>query len=381
MNRTPVALAAALALGLAFAPAISATAADAPPATPTWSVQASGPTGSDGRLSFAYGVNPGTEIDDYVSVTNRGTASQTFNLYATDAITLKDSGAFSLLTAAQKPKDVGAWTTTKGKQVTIEPGQTAIVPFVMLVPSDATPGDHTGGVIASVTTAAPGKKGSPAVGVDQRVAARIYLRVSGQAVSHVIATGVVTGFSPAWNPFGTGDATVDYDVRNSGNVREDVAQSVVLTGPFGIQLAKVSAHSVANLLPGESTHVHQKVSGVFPLFLLFANVKLTPSAPTDLIGSSKLRDQAGNLLPQLPEPKFTAVNSSAFTAAISWTLLLIVVILIALIYLTARYVGTTRERMFDAIDAATEQARREALSQSAHAAAPKETADATGWRS
>ena len=59
MNRMPVALAAALALGLAIAPAISATAADAPPATPTWSVQASGASGSDGRLSFVSPQAPG----------------------------------------------------------------------------------------------------------------------------------------------------------------------------------------------------------------------------------------------------------------------------------------------------------------------------------
>ncbi len=381
MNRTPVALAATLILGLAVAPAISAAAADAPPAnTPTWSVQASGPTGSDGRLSFAYGVNPGTEIDDFVSVSNLGATAQTFNVYGTDGITLKDGGAFSLLTAAQKPKDVGAWLTTKSNRLTIQPGQTAIVPFVILVPSDATPGDHTGGVIASVTTAAPGKKGSPAVGVDQRVAARVYLRVSGQPVSHVVASGLVTGFTPSWNPFGSGDATVDYDVKNSGNVREDVAQSIVLSGPFGIQLATATGRPVANLLPGQSTHVHRKLSGVFPLLLLFADVKLTPSAPTDLIGSSKLRDQAGNPIPPLAEPKFTAVRSSAFTAAISWMLLLLVVLLIALIYLVARYVGTTRERMFDAIDAATEQARLDALRQVSPAAA-KVTAGAAGSRS
>jgi hypothetical protein len=263
----------------------------------------------------------------------------------------------------------------------VAPGQTAIIPFVILVPSDATPGDHTGGIVASVTTAAPSKKGTPGVGIDQRVAARVYLRVSGQPVSHAIATGVVTGFSPSWNPFGTGDATVDYDVKNSGNVREDVAQSVVLSGPFGIQLAKVSGRSVANLLPGESTHVHQKASGVFPLLLLFADITLTPSAPTDLVGQSKLRDQAGNALPPLAEPKFTAVTAGAFTAAISWTLLLIVVLLVGLVILVVRYVGSTRDRLFDAIDAATEQARRDALAAAAVPTVEKATAGATGSRS
>src|SRR5476651_340969 len=206
MKRTSLALATALTLGLALAPVLSASAADAPPKNPviTWSVQASGATGNDGHLSFAYGVNPGTEIDDFVAVSNRGTTTQTFNIYGTDAINQFDSGAFSLLPAAQKPRDVGSWIRTKTSKITIPAGQTAIIPFQILVPSDATPGDHTGGVIASVTSAAPGKKSG--VGIDQRVAARVYMRVSGQPIAKVVATGVVAGFTPAWNPFGGGGA-------------------------------------------------------------------------------------------------------------------------------------------------------------------------------
>ncbi len=374
MKRTPLALAAVLALGLALAPALSAVAADAPPKAPpiTWSVQASGPTGNDGRLSFAYGVDPGTEIDDFVAVSNRGTAKQTFTIYGTDAINQFDTGAFSLLPAAQKPHDVGSWITTKTAKITVPAGQTAIIPFQILVPSDATPGDHTGGVIASVTTAAPGKKSG--VGIDQRVAARVYMRVSGQPIAKVVATGVVAGFTPAWNPFGGGGATVDYDVRNNGNVREDVAQSIEMSGPFGIGLGKLTGKPLQNLLPGQSTHIHETVSGVFPLVLLFANVRLKPSAPTDLVGQSQLRDQNGTLLPASPEPKFTVVTTSALAAAISWTLLAIVLVLIALIFLISRYVRNTRERMFDAIDAAAAEAQRATQSQSATPA--KETVSA-----
>jgi flagellar biosynthesis/type III secretory pathway M-ring protein FliF/YscJ len=116
------------------------------------------------------------------------------------------------------------------------------------------------------------------------------------------------------------------------------------------------------------------VAGVFPLVLLFANVKLTPSAPTDLVGQSQLRDQNGKLLPASPEPKFTAVTTSALAAAISWTLLAIVLVLIALIFLISRYVRNTRERMFDAIDAATAEAQRAAQARSATPA--KETVSA-----
>ena len=378
MNRTLVALAAVLTLGLALAPVVSASAADAPPSI-SWSVQPASETGRDGRLAFAYGVNPGTEIDDYVVVSNLGSAAQTFSVYGTDALTQFDTGSFGLLPAATKPKDAGSWITTKTDQITVEPSQSATIPFRILVPSDATPGDHTAGVIASVSTAAPGKKNG--IGIDQRVAARVYIRVAGQPVSKVSATGAVVGFSPSWNPFGGGDATVDYDVRNGGNVREDVAQSVTLNGPFGIQLAQLKVAPVVNILPGQATHIHQRVSGIAALVLLFADVKLTPSAPTDLVDKSQLRDQNGNPLPKLVEPKFTAATASALTAAISWTLLLIVIAIIALIFLVVRYVRTTRDRMFDAIDAATEQARLDAIRDAQSGTTEKATAGSTGYKS
>jgi len=380
MNRTPVALAAALAIGLALAPLAPATAmaAGAPPAI-AWSVQPATQTGRDGRLAFAYGVNPGTQIDDFVVISNVGSEAQTFNVYGTDAVTQFDTGSFGLLPAKTKPKDLGSWITTKTNKITVPAGEIAVIPFEILVPSDATPGDHTAGVIASVTTAAPGKKNG--IGIDQRVAARVYLRVAGQPISKVAATGAVVGFGPSWNPFGAGDATVDYDVRNGGNVREDVAQTVTLSGPFGIQLGTIKEKPVVNLLPGQATHVHQKLPGIAPLLLLFADIKLTPSAPTDLVDKSQLRDQNGNPLPKLEEPKFTAVSSTALTLAVSWTLLAIVILLIALIYLITRYVRVTRERMFDAIDAATEQARHDALVEADSAKTEKATVGASGSQS
>lgn len=361
MNKLSPAVAAALVLGLVLAPTLAASAANPPTPAITWSVEASGPHGNDGRLSFAYAVNPGSEIDDYVAVDNLGKAAQTFSIYGTDAINEADTGAFSLLPAAQKPKDVGSWITTATSKITIPAGKTAIIPFRILVPSDATPGDHTGGVIASVVTAASGKKSG--VGIDQRVAARVYLRVSGQPIARVDATGVVAGFAPSWNPFGGGNATVDYDVRNTGNVRVDVAQSMQLSGPFGIALAGHTGAPVLNLLPGQSTHVHEQLAGIAPLLLLFANIHLQPGAPTDLVGQSQLRDQFGKPVKPLAEPKFTAVTESAFTGAVSWTLLAIVVAIAVIVFFIVRYVRTTRERFFDAIDAATEQAQRDAAAQ------------------
>ena len=59
--------------------------------------------------------------------------------------------------------------------------------------------------------------------------------------------------------------------------------------------------------------------------------------------------------------EFVPVTSSAFSLAVSWTLLAIIVILLLAIFLVYRYVTGTRDRLYDAIDEAAENARREAL--------------------
>ena len=59
--------------------------------------------------------------------------------------------------------------------------------------------------------------------------------------------------------------------------------------------------------------------------------------------------------------EFAPVSSSAFSLAGSWTLLALIVVVILAIFLVYRYVTGTRDRLYDAIDAAAEAARIEAL--------------------
>jgi hypothetical protein len=371
-------VAAILAVPLLSAPAIAAPAAPMAQSADvvTWSVRPANSAGSDARQSLAYAVDPGTEIKDFVAISNFGTTPATFSVYPTDARNDFATGAFGLLAADQKPKDVGSWITTQDSKVTIAPNESAIVPFTMLVPSDASPGDHTGGIIASILVETQNKKGQ-AVTLDERVATRVYLRVSGDPVSSLKATGMVTGFAPSWNPFGGGDATVDFAVKNDGNVRSDVAQQLTLSGPFGIQLATRKLDPIRNLLPGQDARVHVQASGIAPLLLLFADVKLTPSTATDLVAQSQLQDQSGAKVEKLEQPKFAAASFSAFTGAISWMLLIIVVVLAVLVWLLVRYVRVTRERLYDAIDQASEEARTSALAEAGQEGEPSDRPTAT----
>ncbi len=404
MTRTPTRIVVALALAvLAFTPAgiaAAGTLPSAPAATDdaiTWSVEPL-QTADGLRRSFEYTVDPGTQIVDSVVVTNQGTTSAEFLIYATDAINEAETGAFSLLKREEAPTDSGAWITTASEKVTIEPGMQAVIPFNLLVPSDATPGDHVAGIVASVLTS--GETDGAAVVLEQRVGARVYLNVTGPVESGVELSGVTSGYTAELNPFAPGEVSVSYDVRNTGNVRLDVRQKLQITGPFGIPLGEVTPDPITELLPRQSIRVHADVPAVTALLLAWSTVTAVPgdigSATIPLEEEEELTgpaaptvapsaDPSGSAAPTstptesaTPTPtstsdaitdvvtdgdalEFVPVTSTVTSVAISWTMLALIVFALVLVYFIWSYVAGTRERMYLAIDEAAAAAREEAL--------------------
>ncbi|NEM90804.1 WxL protein peptidoglycan domain-containing protein [Galbitalea soli] len=348
------AIGASLAISTFTGAVASAATASSPVGTVTWSVSPSTAKGPDGRESFAYSVKPGVQINDFVSVTNQSKQTATFTIYATDGINDFDTGAFSLLPSRTPPTDAGSWTTVPVKSLTLQAGKQARIPFTILVPSDATPGDHTAGIVASVFSRGRSANGE-AITLEQRVASRIYLAVAGTASARVEGAGQVLRYTSPLNPFAGGTTDVDYSVRNTGNYRMDVKQAVHITGPFGIPVASLQGKRIVNLLPGQTVHESDSVSGIPPLLLLTATVTLTPAPPTDVVALSKQRDQTGHLVPVAAPPTYHATSADASGAAIPWTLLLLIAVIAVAVWLLARYVSASRQRVYDAIDAAAAQ--------------------------
>jgi len=371
--------AALIAVTLAFAPvALTAVAAEpaaaASAADVTWSVEpAATPEGK--RRTFEYTVDPGTQIVDNVVITNRGETAAEFVVYATDAINEFDTGAFGLLKADETPIDAGAWITTADQKLTLQPGTEAVVPFNLLVPSDAAPGDHVAGIVAAVVT--QGDQDGAAVTLEQRVGARVYLTVSGIPEAGVDVSGMTSGFGPSFNPFAPGELDLAYTVRNTGNVRLDVNQTVTITGPFGIPLGEYTPDPIEELLPRQSVRVEARIPSIVAVFLAWSNVSLTPGA----VGTAGvLTDAAAEATPTLtPTPtetpdtaaviddadaiEFVPASASVATLAVSWTLLVLVLLAIAILSLVVRYMSGTRERLYLAIDEAAAAARDEALAE------------------
>lgn len=388
MLRTPVASAAVLAALLVVAAPAAASVVTVPAVVTadgpvTWSVEPT-PTSEGGRRAFTYSVDPGTQIQDSFLITNAGTTEAEFLIYATDAFNDPATGAFNLLENADEPTDLGAWITPASDTLTIGPGLQATVPFNLLIPSDAAPGDHAAGIVAAVLTEATNEQGA-AVVLEQRVGARMYLEVSGDPVASVEVQGLTSTFTPSLNPFGVGELVLEYEVRNTGNKRIDVVQSVASAGIFGIPVGEFAPEPVRDLLPRQVVRQEVRVTGVAALLYALSTVHLEPGevgsapvepsettpgatpeptdepTPTATPTPAQTADAGGLIDPDQTTIDYEPVSAQTTTIAINWMLVLLVAVLVAAIYLVWRYVTATRERMYAAIDEAAATAREEAL--------------------
>lgn len=320
------------------------TPAAAPPGSITWAVQPSTKDGPDKRSAFTYtNIAPGTVINDYVGVTNFSRQTVTFDVYASDAFNTT-SGSLDLLAASEKPKDVGAWAAIPKKTITIEPGARVNEPFTVTVPFNATPGDHVGGVIASVTS--QGSDANRTVHVDQRLAVPVYLRVSGALTSGVAVESVSTAFHGTINPFGGGKADVSYTIRNTGNTRLDLTTDIKIGGLFGLKLGSAQVAPVHDLLPGATFRISQRLSGVYPAGPLNARVSANPTALAGIATTVAVP---------------AAVTGEAGLWATPWALLLLLVLIAAVVFGILTYMRRGRERTQKKVAKAVSKARRETV--------------------
>lgn len=272
----------------------------------------------DPRTNFSYGVTPGGQQLDQVAVINIGLTPVTLRLYVTDASSTAD-GTFDLLPGDVKPKDVGSWMLLGNgdKKVTVPARSRIIVPMKLVVPQDASPGDHTGGVIASLETEGKNEAGD-IVRFEQRVAARLRVRVSGELKPKLTIENLSATYLAPSSPVATGRVRVTYRVRNSGNVRLTGKQSLKVTGLFGTSAAARDLVDIPELLPKDSFAVSSVVSGVAPTIRLKATVTVIPAGrPNDV------------------NPPMKAATSSVALWAVPWIVIAILLVLI-LVFLGRR---------------------------------------------
>lgn len=306
----------------------------------TWGIVPSSATGPDGRSAFDYDLDPGESIEDYVGVSNFTDVTLELAVYANDAYNTA-AGDFDLLPAAEAPVDVGAWVEFAEPTVTVPPRSRLDIPFRLTIPDNATPGDHVGGIVASLTRLDTSPTDSR-VAVDRRVGSRIYLRVSGDLAPAATISDVRVAYDHSLNPAGRGAATVDFTVTNTGNVRVGGAPTVEISGPFGLAGRTVTAEPFEELLPGNHLTFRTVVGGVAPLFRMSTTVRLS----ADAVGVDDP--------PDVPAATATTANT-----AMPWTQLGVLIVLIAAVLLWRRLRRRRRREAAARLAAAREEGRQE----------------------
>lgn len=302
-------------------PAFPAAAAPADTGRVTFGVR---PT--NGRPTYAYAATPGGVFTDKLEVSNAGTTPLTLKVYAGDAFNPK-GGGFDLLAAGHDSTDVGSWVSIAQPTVKVPARGKVLVPFRLTVPATATPGDHTGGIVAALTTVRTDAKGNR-VAVEQRVGARLYLRISGALAPALTVEGLTARFHPSLNPFGRSTTTLTYRVRNAGNVRLGARQTVSVSTLVGGDRVVPGLADLPEILPGNAVDVTTEVHSTLPAIWLTSSVRAEPVAEP---GDQHLA--------------MTATTREHGFWAVSWTLLAVVAAVAALVTLGWRRHRRIKQRL------------------------------------
>lgn len=297
-------------LALAAALVVSAPPASAADDHVTWTVRTASNDYGSNRTAFDYTIDPGGSVRDALVVANHGDEPLSLSVYAADGYTT-DDGQLDVLTAGTESEAVGTWLQTDAATVTVQPGAAAELPFTLTVPDTATPGDHAGAVITSLTQ----PDNAAGITVDRRLGIRVGLRVAGELAPALTIDDVRTTFHGTTDPLGTGDATVTYTLHNTGNTVISAQQGVQITGPFGwFAVDTTDMPASPDLLPGESWQASVPIQAVVPAGRIRAVVTALPTV-TDPAGSTSTLDP---------------VEAAAGTWAVPWTALAAILVLVAL---------------------------------------------------
>ncbi|KAB1656825.1 DUF916 domain-containing protein [Pseudoclavibacter chungangensis] len=307
-RRVRAALPIALLLGaaaLSIAPLVPAQAdtADAP----AWTVATVDNDLGAGRANFGYEVDPGQSVTDSIRITNVGQGTLDLDVYAADAFTTTD-GAIDILPTGETSTDAGSWVVPDVSELVLEPGQSSDVTFTVTVPDNATPGDHSAAIVASL----PPGESIDQVQVERRLGLRIDLRVSGALAPTAEIRNLTTSYSSGWNPFGGGEIAISYELVNTGNVRLASIEDLRLAGISGTGGIALIGGEIPELLPGSSVVMSKTVatSAIGPL-------SGTLTVHTQPVG-------AGSDLPQ-------TVTAPISLFALPWMLVVLLVIVLLVI--------------------------------------------------
>jgi hypothetical protein len=203
---------------------------------------------------FIFDSKPGTVITSRVRVTNSGTARGSAILYPVDATTGQTSGAV-YLNQNDPRKDVGAWTTLGVQQVTLDPGQSQIVSFKVIIPGIVRSGQHLGGIVAENLSQSSSSQSNSAIQIKVKNLTIVAIQVNlpGAPVEQLAGTGVQAGGQNGYQRLLLG-------LSNTGTVMLKPSGTLQVTDTQG-QVVKNVSLKLDTFLPQTTINYPVAISG------------------------------------------------------------------------------------------------------------------------
>ncbi|WP_436777240.1 WxL protein peptidoglycan domain-containing protein [Yinghuangia sp. YIM S09857] len=306
--------------GLLVGPAPAAHAAS----NGDWSVDPFVPPGTDqnNRRYFFLEAAAGETVTDTVVVANTSNRKLTFKVFGADAFNTPRDGAFSVRRLGDPMKGVGLWLKVGNGQdtVEVEPGTRVAIPFQIVIPANATSGDHVGGIMAlNNETIGQQQEGQLRVDLKMQVGARIYLKVRGPSLPAMDVRDVrverATGFGEF---FGSDKAVIRYTITNTGNVIIRPQTELKVSGLFGRTLLtkKSDPGNQIEIFPGEKVELVQTWNDA----PLLDRVDVQVSAVTEQ-ENQRLTDKSSTSYTAVPWPALLVLALLLIGGGVAWQLM------------------------------------------------------------
>jgi len=187
---------------------------------------------------FIFEEVTGNRVEGQVQVKNTSFETGTVRLYAVDGATGQTGGIVYEMGSVPKTQ-VGSWITLAVEELTLQSGESQIVPFTVVVPDAARAGQHVGAIVAEPmitqeqqTVQTGDEQAAFQVDVKSRFALAVQINVPGEAISRIDVNGMEIGGQ-------NGVQTVLLKLRNSGTEILKPTGRIIITDTAGKQVQGV----------------------------------------------------------------------------------------------------------------------------------------------
>jgi hypothetical protein len=198
-------------------------------------------------------ADPGEQLTNVVEVRNLSDTPQTYFLFARDIEGVAGNGQplYADETLERSGQELSSWITLTATQLTLEPGESREVPFLISVPDDAAPGGHFASIFAALEPPRDVSEGASA-GVGYRVGNIISIRVSGD----IVESATIRSLQTDQYVYGSKNVTLTAIVENEGNVLVRPVGPLTITNMLGDTVADLTMNeSRAGVYPGTQRDV------------------------------------------------------------------------------------------------------------------------------